>query len=938
MAIAHFYFDYQEQELQTPAYFMASLLKQLVLQKSRFPFLVIELYEQLKRERTHAIAAELLETLQKLGATFDRCFLVIDALDECDGKKHRREVLQILENLKQAHFKIFVTSRPHPHDILRLLGKETRIHVEADEADLKIFCSSMINSNDNLCELVDEALREDIISTIVKNAQGMFVYKHNSYPYFDGCSCLLMMDRFLLPFLQMQEILDQMTKSEIRKCLRKLSANLDRVFENTIARIKREPQNRQRVAMQTLMWIRFAFRPLHVDELRHALAIQLGDSEFDPDNLLPIRSIIESCSGLVVLDDQSSTIRLVHYTLQEYLISNQEKLFPDGDDHITNMCLTYLCLNSILDIPNLDISGIQTTLRQFPFLEYALSHWGNHAKKATTSKRSDSSSGRELELKYLTNNLKITCACQVLDFTSSLSAQGRNHYQTYRHESGLHVAASFGLESLVIELLDKKIDVNSRDSDMNTALHKAVLKSHYLTTRKLIEEGVDIDAQNVERNTALYVAVSRSDYPLAELLLENKADPNILCDFGWTTIHKAADVGDSSLVELLINNHANIFVKTKRELIALHQAARRGHTDVVRLLLDRGSLVNATTCDGWTPLDASSSSGKLEVVRLLLERGADINASCNIKRTPLHRACRSGHTQTVEHLVLKGADVLAKDSKDQLPIHRAAKGGNKKTIKILLSRNPCQQLSATCPCGITARGEAFAAGQWKTARVLRQQELYWLGASLEKRDDLSVAIEEYSVKKVEKLLDQGFDINRKDADGLTPLHQALQMSTPDIALSILQYGADIEAETVDGWRPIHSAARRGSEDLVRLCLEYNADSLARTGDGQTALHKVCESTNLNAARLLLENEVDIEAADKWGYRPLHTAATTGRQDTVKLLLEYGADLGAKVLDGRSVQACAAKGGHHDLADYIYQCQKLPLAHFDCDRSTNLREH
>ena len=40
--------------------------------------------------------------------------------------------------------------------------------------------------------------------------------------------------RFLLPVLQMQVIIEAMTKSEIRKSLHNLSTNLSQAFEDTI--------------------------------------------------------------------------------------------------------------------------------------------------------------------------------------------------------------------------------------------------------------------------------------------------------------------------------------------------------------------------------------------------------------------------------------------------------------------------------------------------------------------------------------------------------------------------------------------------------------------------------------------------------------------------------------------------------------------------------
>lgn len=155
----------------------------------------------------------------------------------------------------------------------------------------------------------------------------------------------------------MQSILEAMTRSEIRKSLRNLSANLGQAFEDTLRRIENEPQNRRLIAMQSLMWISRSYRPLQINELRHALATQAGDTKFDPDNVLQAKFIVECCSGLVVVDDESSIVRLVHHTLQDFLHSKRQELSRREETEITKICLTYLCLDQ-LDVANPDQRGV----------------------------------------------------------------------------------------------------------------------------------------------------------------------------------------------------------------------------------------------------------------------------------------------------------------------------------------------------------------------------------------------------------------------------------------------------------------------------------------------------------------------------------------------------------------------------------------------------
>jgi ankyrin repeat protein len=49
-------------------------------------------------------------------------------------------------------------------------------------------------------------------------------------------------------------------------------------------------------------------------ELQHALVVEIGESTLDEDNLPQIEDMVLVCAGLVMVDDESHIIRLVHYT------------------------------------------------------------------------------------------------------------------------------------------------------------------------------------------------------------------------------------------------------------------------------------------------------------------------------------------------------------------------------------------------------------------------------------------------------------------------------------------------------------------------------------------------------------------------------------------------------------------------------------------------
>lgn len=103
-------------------------------------------------------------------------------------------------------------------------------------------------------------------------------------------------------------------------------------YETILERIKRQDSARSEQVMVILQCIFLAKRPLKIDELRHVLAIVPGDTMLDWDNFPTTRCIPDCCLGLVVLDEATSSARLLHHSLHTYFSSEYDhgKIFPNG--------------------------------------------------------------------------------------------------------------------------------------------------------------------------------------------------------------------------------------------------------------------------------------------------------------------------------------------------------------------------------------------------------------------------------------------------------------------------------------------------------------------------------------------------------------------------------------------------------------------------------
>jgi hypothetical protein len=121
---------------------------------------------------------------------------------------------------------------------------------------------------------------------------------------------------------------------------------LDNAFQATIDKITRQTPAKSAQGIEILKWTFLAERQLTVAELCHALATSdhaVGKSLNQND--LPFqKSLTECCHGLVVLDKETSSIRLVHKSLQDFLKKQHEAdaLFSAGHHDLAYACFVYL--------------------------------------------------------------------------------------------------------------------------------------------------------------------------------------------------------------------------------------------------------------------------------------------------------------------------------------------------------------------------------------------------------------------------------------------------------------------------------------------------------------------------------------------------------------------------------------------------------------------
>ena len=181
VVVAYFYFDYYEQgniaqNYQLDDGMIASLLKQLAFKQlalsKRLPGPVLDLHQRMTRQLRPPKHEDLQETLLLTCSEFDRVFVVIDALDECN-KSQRSAVLRALSKLCQCSpVSMFITSRPHAEDISKVFKKSHKIVIEAEPSDIKKYVHDKLNNSVEV-DTIDFEFRNLIVNKISQGCHQM---------------------------------------------------------------------------------------------------------------------------------------------------------------------------------------------------------------------------------------------------------------------------------------------------------------------------------------------------------------------------------------------------------------------------------------------------------------------------------------------------------------------------------------------------------------------------------------------------------------------------------------------------------------------------------------------------------------------------------------------------------------------------------------------
>jgi len=314
---------------------------------------------------------------------------------------------------------------------------------------------------------------------------------------------------------------------------------LGHAYDATIERIKAQGGDKSRLGIEALMWVSHAERPLSVGELCHALATELGSTDCNPDNIPSIATLVGCCQGLITVDREASTVRLIHFTLKEYL-SSHPHIFSRPHSSMAEICLTYLNSQHVKAFP---VNPFYHT-RDTPFLEYSSVYWGVHAKREL------SDCARSLALDLLQGYDSHISAEHLLE--NEVWDLG---FDSTTHFNGLHCASFFGIAEVVAALIEMKCyDLNKGGFRGWTALLWAAKKGHEEVVRVLLgREEVNPNKRDRRGRTPLWHAAGGGYEEVVKMLLgREEVSPDMPDDHGNTPLSIAAQCGHEGVVKILL--------------------------------------------------------------------------------------------------------------------------------------------------------------------------------------------------------------------------------------------------------------------------------------------------------------------------------------------------------------------------------------------------
>ena len=529
-------------------------------------------------------------------------------------------------------------------------------------------------------------------------------------------------DRFRWASCQLDSLRKCLRPAAVRKTLSTLPSTLDETYERILLNIDGQYEKEAQVA---LTWLVASQQVLTVEELAEAVSIET-DSEalFDPSyRLFEPNTICNVLSGLVSLVQSSSRrgsagIRLAHFSVEEYLVSDRLAKSPASHFHISSKIshiklatasLVYLqwakdflrqdtgrpissfanaFRDDLFSIANSDQLSRNIPVK-VPLLAYACKFWYLHVRicEGYLSEREIQLVKDFLEchertsffemVTYEDSDNEADTGChssrQALRRKKVLEGIYTYPYREMRADpafiaSPLYHAARLGLVDVVTSLL-KETNSNHMSSQSlapGQSMHQKVTPGTF--------------------GDELRIACFYGQRDVVDILLDAGADVEAVGG-AFKTAKGAcmqSKTPDPGIIQMLLNN-----VKRLRPDVdwtvgwILRWAAMEGHLPIVSTLMSKVDCVGPDTY-AWTQEYLGVSRPELQVITRYQRKDIKGSESYPKLGTAPYEAASAGHHEILSLLISNWSNIDEEDYEGRTSLYWAAFNGHTETVRLML--------------------------------------------------------------------------------------------------------------------------------------------------------------------------------------------------------------------------------------------------------------
>lgn len=767
--------------------------------------------------------AALVECLTQLASASACGVLLVDGLDECP-LEDQQQILSVCQRLCKV-IRIVVVSRPELH-IKTFLQKlvtpwrDGQIQVTEDR-NRRSIQRFILKGVDELSLLEDAEQKAQIIQKLAKGACGVFLWVR----------------------LMLEHMSGQFFVEDVMEALAEVPQGLPAMYGRTLDNIDQMPPKHTQAAYRILQWVLFALRPLKVSELRIAVAIEPGGKSIRQlQNFETL--VLQLCKSFVEIETSSNTVRLVHASVRDYLLSTSESRksigysafdTSDANAYLAGSCLAYMSLDR--EYPYAEVTReanfnrFHQYLESNPFIEYSSVAWIRHIARVSKQASTDQS-----PTSFGTSPRAVVSWLQVI--------------------KALDMTPYPGL-SLTKDLVDDLLICTEKEDTEEPWISYSnhVITSDGLQMLRFHLGGMVISRwrkflckSTLVRSLVPVIAIA-SYFDFLSVVQENMAskwsskwsdDPFINYAHEEDILSVVARMNSMSTLEWLLDGGlALILAKKGIEKLPDHSNALRSALWDQIIDWQTGKPARTPNPFSWTDTQLSSAYDRTAVysaAKRLLRAGASPTAKDYGGNNCLHEL---GHNMRDEEseiamaqaLFDHGADLDSINAHSETPIHLVAQRDVPGLASFFIHHHRKLQGSEATRYLINRRQEHFIdpalfhACSLKTSRVA--SVLLEGGARVDiksmwnDRSILQVAVAG-ARNTIASLLEKGASPTAKDCNGNTALHDAARLDLQDEIKLLIRYGSPIDVINAADQTPIDVAIDHRSEKAVQTLLDLGA--------------------------------------------------------------------------------------------------------------------